>query len=467
MTAHAAKTAALIALAEGLLSDDGQRRISKHVAKCEICRRELAAIRAYEDMAEQTRRAQPPELDFAKMQVALQREAERVSGAIHREKRRSPYYAWGGLALAAVALLALYTAWPDDQPAPVVRYPVAPVEEAASIAPAYLAAIVTLAAGDAQKLGDDTIALQPGDALREGDRLGTGENGVLHVQLAEGTGFVAEARTELTLSQAREGAIELALDRGRVSQTVRHGSRYVILAAGYSVEVRGTRFAVSYLDEVVGVDVSEGTVVVRTPDGREIELVAPASWRSRGSVSSAGEVLAPRASSEGTTLELSHPELVRWEVDGTRIDTTAAVRLRVSEGEHRVQGWDARDRAFVAVLPVGRDPVFVHEGQLQPEGPRLRQGHLETADIQRVVQSAMPRFRQCYERASRESTPRLRLMIHVGLLGEVRRAQVLSDQPVPDILRACILARANAMTFPPPGGSVPPIEVPLRFTGHQ
>lgn len=477
MKAHRPKTAALVAYADGLLSSKGRARLERHLARCAACRRELAAIRTYESMADAARETPVPELDFGRMELALAREARRVSGEIEAVKQPRRWRTFGIVAVAAAALVALALSWPEPQRSTVELPPtsVDPVQpsEPAPPEPARLAPIVTLAAGTAEELTGEARALDPGAALDEGDRLRTGDDGLVHVAIAGTTGVVAEHRTEIVLTRAREDAVELTLERGRVSSQVAplaSQARYVVLAAGHAIEVRGTRFAVARTDDDVAVDLAEGHVAVRTPAGETIELVAPARWRSSGgSQGEPEEVAVPRQRSEGTPVRFAHPELVRWQIDGEAIASAGAVRMRLSPGEHELRGWDLRGRLFTAVLPVGTEPVFLEPAALRPEAPRLRPGHLEEAVIARVIQRARRQLAGCYERALRihpEVHGRLRLRVTVGLMGDVLRVSVLgADAADTNELRQCISTYARRWTFPPPGGPVT-FEVPLAFSAR-
>lgn len=52
---HSPKWRALIALDAGALSDEGEARLHRHLAECEVCARALAEIQAFESVAEDVR----------------------------------------------------------------------------------------------------------------------------------------------------------------------------------------------------------------------------------------------------------------------------------------------------------------------------------------------------------------------------------------------------------------------------
>ncbi|MCZ7687484.1 MAG: FecR domain-containing protein [Sandaracinaceae bacterium] len=319
--------------------------------------------------------------------------------------------------------------------------------------------MVTLAAGAAERLeAGEAAALLAGEELREGQSLRTGADGALHVRLSEGTGIALAAETELALSRAREDGVELSLARGRVDSAVAplaSGSTYVILCAGYRVEVRGTRFVVSYLDGVVGVDVAEGVVVVTAPDESATELTAPARWRSSGEAEGEPSAVEPRAvrGAEGAPVlvTIAHPELVRWEIDATSFTGGGPVRILLPAGEHEVRGWDARGRLFTALVPVSGAAVAIERRALT-RGAAPAPGHLEPeGDPAGSCRAARCASRGCYERTLRDHPQvygRLRMRVTVGVMGDVRRVSVLgADASETAQLRDCITRVASGWTF--------------------
>src|SRR5690606_29359211 len=106
---HRPKTAALLAYADGALSDAGRARLERHLARCEVCRRELAAMKLYERMAEDARETPAPEGDYARMELTRARAAPRVSQEIRIGRRRRPRAASARVAASAAGAPAL---WP-------------------------------------------------------------------------------------------------------------------------------------------------------------------------------------------------------------------------------------------------------------------------------------------------------------------------------------------------------------------
>jgi hypothetical protein len=115
VTPHAPKTAALEALAAGLLSDDGERRIRAHLSGCDVCREHFATIHVYRESQELIVQSTPEvggrPLDWSKMEQALAREAQAQIAAGARASSandgRYPWLVGGAIAVAAVVLLAI------------------------------------------------------------------------------------------------------------------------------------------------------------------------------------------------------------------------------------------------------------------------------------------------------------------------------------------------------------------------
>lgn len=494
MSSHRPKTAALLAHSEGLLSAEGSRRLQRHLNACETCQRELAAIELYEQMVDDARTLPTPPVEYDTMELALGREAQRISTEIHARRRRRAWFPIAGLAAAAAALLAMWIAWPHPfDPMGIYRAP-APdersthshsEEEPALPEPAATASqlepVVTLVAAPAHLIGsedgEEPTPLSPGEVLSEDARLRVGDGGEVHVRMRDGVGMVALAGTALSLTEAREDRIRVTLEQGRLAQSVAplsSGSSYVVLVAGYEVEGDGARFVVSYVEGVVGIDLLEGTLDVRPPAGDPFELAAPARWRSDGStVDGEPEAPDPREPVAGdgprVGLTLRDARIARWEIDGAVIEGLGDVRLRVAPGEHEIRAWDLRNRLYVGLVPVHADPVTIGPEALQPQGPVLRAGHLEERAIAAVLQRGRRQIQRCYEVSLRRGATvggRIRLRVTVGLLGEVHRAQVLGleGQGAAE-LAECIGNYASRWTFPPPGGPVT-FEVPLNLTAR-
>lgn len=512
---HAPKIAALIALQERRLSPSAQARIERHLARCADCRQALAAIVLHDRIAEDVREAEPPAIDFSRMELALEREARAVAQQ-QRARRRRPTLAVA-VAIAAAAVIGLALAWPqsgpevaDSRPAPAPRGrdTSRDAERATPELPsAPLAATVTLVAGRGaqvvQSAGGDARAVVIDDVLSDATTLRTDTASEVHVRLAEGAGIVAHAGSELELARLRRSissedpssedpssedpSAGRALDRGEVEIALRSGrvaltsggplftaeSRFVVVTSEHRFGLRVTRAEISLdADGTVQLAVAEGEVEVRDPSDRLLEVVrGPARWSS-ASAAGAPRVGAPHGISgvsddhEGTAvLHVVHPDLVRWEVGDVAAEGAGELQMRVRAGEVAVAGFDGAGRAFRRVVVVGEDGVEIDDDDLRAEPPRVREGYLPEDDIREVLQRGRVRLRQCYEQGLRERPDlegRLTVRITVGLDGSVSRARVVGGD-VPDGLQQCVRNYAERWMFPPPRGGFVTFDVPLAF----
>lgn len=479
---HAPKTAALVAYAAGSLSGAGEARLEKHLRGCDACRRELARIRAYEEVSGEVRVLPVPKVDFARMELALAREARAV--ATRARVRRA---VWPALAAAAAVLAVAYLATRGE---PEVARDEPRVEERRPETPALPAVpmrarigSVTAVAGDVQVIATDgtATAARVGTEIAEAARVTTGEAASAHVRVAEGTGFVLHDDTDLTVAVLREDEAVLALARGTVSQQVAplgERGRFEIEAGEYAVRVRGTRFSVTRDAGDIAVTLDEGIVEVLR-DGELLErLVAPARWSSGGGASglAQNEVPAPRAIAEAAlawpviTLPAS-TRIVRWEIDGTKLDAADRIAMRVPAGELTVRGWDRSGLELVATLQIAGDGSALDEVALRPVGERglAPQGHLEAEQITPVVRAGQPSLERCYRRAllrNPDLAGRYTLRITVGRRGTVESADLrAAEGAVPTELAACVASEARQWAFPPPGGRVR-FDAPLSFASR-
>lgn len=501
MTEHRAKTAALLAYAEGLLSDEGTRRIEAHLDGCEVCQQELMAIQLYDRMVDDVSETEVPEVDFSKMGLTLAREAKRVSLEIEAAQAPSGRWGfWAAGALAVAAALALFFggSFFGDTPSPSPRVAETPTPETTptpdiAVEPDDLAPQLTLAAGAVQRAAGEVAPtdVSVGQTLAEGDALAV--DGLAHVRLDEGIGFVlasndAAAETapaRVQLARADIEGVQLDLMEGRLDSTVagedarvegwRRESTFVVLAGRYEVRAQGAhgsvRFVTSYIDGDVTVGAHAGRLSIHR-DGNEVaRLEAPGQWSSRpGSLSDAAEARTVRGlgaalpDADATLVTLSHADLVRWSLDGTDIAHGGPVRLRVRNGSHRVTGWTLAGRSVELDFEATGAPTMMDEGTLEVRPPpRMRAGHLEPHVIAQVVGRGMRSVQQCWRRALRENTEGQQgnLQVTIGSLGDVSRVRVTGLSGAE--LRQCIENYARRWEFPPPGGPVT-FSQPLRFS---
>lgn len=477
---HAPKTAALLAYDADLLSEEGDRRVEQHLAGCDVCARELAAIRAFESLSADVQDQPLPTPRWDEIELAIRREARTQA----RKNAGGPTPAVAFLALAAAAALAIWTSLPDEpQVAAPTDVPGADVVErlAATEVPdatpeeEHLAVVVTAIAGDAQ-LGADQLAV--GDLVPEGARLTTSAGASLHLRLADGTGAVVGPESALVASRLRPSGIELTLEVGRLANEVQTGTPYAVHVDDLRVEVRGTLFEVRRGDDI-SVTLEEGVVAVVASNGDETLLEAPAVWtRSGGVASEPVATTLPRP--RGTTLDaLSWPTLTlppmaaisRWQVDGSSFEAAGGIALRAPAGELQLTAWDSAGRARTTTFTLADEGGTLAEADLQPQATGPRQGHLPREAIQGVVRQGLWGLRRCFNNALKRR-PDLRsagtytLRITVGRSGAVSRVRFRGEQP-PAVLGSCITHDAGRWVFPSPTGGAVTFDLPVNLTARD
>ncbi|WP_369828259.1 FecR domain-containing protein [Burkholderia singularis] len=164
--------------------------------------------------------------------------------------------------------------------------------------------------------GDDQFVPAPVDTtLTEGDRLRTGANGFVTLELADGTHLSLPPDSQIDLSTLRRtvltGTLERVIDlkRGSVDSDVTHlkkkDDRFQIRSPSVVAGVRGTRFRMNYDKDgkaTTTVEVLDGTVGV-APDAKRAAGDLTLVHANYGSVaSSTGAVGAPIALLAAPTL---------------------------------------------------------------------------------------------------------------------------------------------------------------------
>jgi TonB family protein len=500
---HAPKLAALEALRDGRLSPAGQRRIERHLGRCDTCRRALATMQLYHQTAAEVRASVPPSIAWDKMELALAREARRIV-ARRQRWQRAPAYA----VLAAAAALVVIWAVPHAPEAPSADRP-APRAREGDGAPVVVAearpitATLTLVAGRARERDrNGERSLSVGDVLVEGATIATSERSEAHLAIGEdGTGAIVYAHTEAVLAQLRDGDVTIELAHGRIAsaipprtgpsiETIERSARFVVLASAYRIEAHVAHFQVSLEDAVIETEVAEGEVSVHRPDGEVVVVTAPGRWSSRDGHGGRGEEVvlaaadraaAPRGLSvahglsaearEWPVLRVEHPGIVEWEVAGVRAQGEGALAMRVAAGTVTIVGVDANGRVFRTAAVVGADGLFVGPGELRPEPPRMREGTYDAEDFEearQVVRRSQRQLARCYDRELRVDERvrgRLTVRITIGLDGTVLRTRVVGGE-VPEALEQCVQSAIDHWTFPPPRGGPVQIEIPFHFNAR-
>lgn len=481
MTSHAPKTGALIAYEGGLLSAKGRARVERHLAGCDVCQRELAVIRLYDEQADAIREAPAPALDWSKMELALEREAS-VQAKKHRRQWMLPA---AGVVLAAAAAVLLALEPPPSAPPTTGLASVVPQPTPMPIAPAPASssydAFVTLVAGASEvraESGTSTAAL--GHRIAAGDTLATSDTGSLHFALgtapadatapADGPHSVLAAALDPGTSLrmvALDGAEapQLALDQGRVTVHMRE-ARTIILAGQYRIEAEVASFVVD-LDEAdgdVAIDVREGEVRVTGP-ATDTTLRGPSRFPS--GTAALGDVepmgLADDYASM-PTLRIARPGIVRWQLGDTVAQGAGEIAMRVGVGRIAVTAWDARGRAYHTNADVTADGLDLAPDELTPEAPRVRVGFLPESDIMNVVQHHGRRLRSCYERAlhvDETLSVSVRADVTIEITGTVETVRFRGEMP--PVMDECVTHEIQSWSFPAPEGGPVTFTLPVVF----
>lgn len=515
---HAPKTAALEALASGRLSEAGERRIRKHLDGCEVCRAQYAAIHVYRDSREAIL-ASRPELDWRRVEERLAREARsrtRSLGARWNLGRRGALAA--ALALAAAVVVAVGIGrgpWRSSSPgaggasnaatASADRAEALPGDETQTshptVQPRYAMGIVSALAGAA------TFERVAGQERTERTEVSVGERlwgGILR------TGALAQAHLALVrpiddaseddtserrvarLALGPEAALEFGefvttrqtpelrtrLESGRMTvDAFESGSRVVVLAGAYRVEVRAAKCTIDLTRagdgtarvSVAAADPRLGAVVVVDGDGAAHDLAAPSGrrvWSSDGAPAQLEDL--PLVPLDGALVQVARLGIVRYEVDGQVIEGGPNLVLRVQPGLLRVRAFDDRGRSYRAEVSVGPEGLALTPDQLVPVRARV-QGFLAPEDITPVVRQSQRALQRCYEHALRLRPDLggglLRARVTLDSQGRVRLVE-LDGGGAPESLETCVRLEAARWQFPPPGGPMS-FELPLRFHASQ
>lgn len=478
MSTHAPKTAALMAYESGALSKAGRARVERHLAACPACQRELAAIQTYEATVDAIRDDRGPELDWSKMELALEREAQLQA----KKHRRGWLLPAAGVILAAAAAFLLVVHGDDGAstqlastttPHVVDRAPShLPLPTTVAQSPAYAAAVITVVAGASEIHSGDSVArASSGSRLAQDDVLRTSETSSLHARLAEGFGIVVEPSTELRLASLDGGdgdsVPELALAQGRLGARV-HETRTVFLAGEYRIEAEVASFVIDFDAErnALTVDVREGEVHVTGP-GVDARLTGPARFPADAAALETAEPVGTfTAYDTQPSVHVARPEIVRWEIGDLAVRGSAEISMRIGQGPTTISGWDARGRLYRASVTVGADGLDLTPDDLRPEAPRIHAGVLDRDEIVPVVREHQAAVQRCYEHQLR-TTPTLaavhvRARISIEMTGSVDTVAYEGDE-LPPSMAQCMSNQIGTWIFPAPHGGPVTISVPFGF----
>lgn len=408
---------------------------------------------------------------------------------------RRTFVVGGGLALAAVALLAVWSSTREEELArhdePTVTAPTEQPREvepvAASVSIELLASSGSLTLTHEHDTADELLgtaaAWLAAGAPRElvsGDVLRIAGAGELRVRVVDD-----ETSTELALVRAIDGApsllratedgIDLVPGGAMAARGFAHGLRTVVLAHSERVEAVTARFDITFepIDGAVGEPSAAGEI--REAEVRELTVhegealvfrdgVATPSVPAADATDAEPIALAP-VTGDSAVLRANHPSLVRWDIDGHTLSGAGELAVRLPLGTHVLTGFDARGREFR------------HRITLSPEGSALGveafepvrgDGFLDPDVIRGVVEASLPTMRRCYEHAMRARSDleggQFTARVTVDPRGRVRSVQL--SRGAPEALRECVTTTANAWSFPAPAGNGPvSFDLPLTFRG--
>ena len=477
---HTPKWRALMAFDADALSDEGTRRISTHVERCDTCRKALAEIAAFEAVARETRQT-PHTVDWSAMELALKREARMQSRALRAASTRRRWALPAvGLAVAAAALLWVWIGTnATDSTAPVATttpldnaHPPLQRDEEPLVVddPVEQVEARILALAGAPRVSGTVATL--GGELSEGDVLELGSGQELHAAMELAAAFALKGESSLTVQKLRPDDIRIVLAKGEVHSTVKPGQPFSVHAAPYDVRVRGTRFHVARDDKGVTVTVDEGSVEVLQQGELLASLEAPAQWSSQPEHAALDNGSVAQVSRhEHRLAPLRFPSsdrFVRWEVGEETLAGTLPAAMLVTVGEHQVVAYDASGRRFFTTVTALAEGTDLEERALRRvrTGPAV--GFLATEAIQAAVRPTLRQLKACYERDLRRTNPNLAgdytLRVRVDRDGSVSQVRVATEDDLPPTLRACLVRHASAWTFPEPEGGPVTFDLPLNLS---
>ncbi len=464
MSLHPPKLYALEALIEKRLSEQGQRRIERHLAGCETCRAALSSVREYATLRDAARDLPMPELSWARMERAIHAPLR----SQHPGNSKIFAIALPMLAIAAAILIGWMGISQQRKAATVAskaaRRP-AQTERAVPVEPRVVG-WVTAGAADVRPTGSP---------VAEGDVLRTRTGEELHVRLSDNTGIVLWQDSELTVSRLRAHEVSLSLGHGGVSsvvQTLAPGDAYAVLADDLSAEVRGTRFFVGKGPDGVQIDVHEGRVAVMQ-EGKQIDLLlAGKNHNSKGDPTSRAadrSVIGLDAASKTwpvLTLPVL-PGVSAWQIDGARWAASATLAVRAPAGERALSFEDQRGKLHPLKLVLPPEGATVDAAAVRAAMPEVRAGVLAPEQISPIIEAALPSLQRCYEQGLSVS-PKLKgaltLAVRVGADGHVARTMLRGDPEIPSELSQCIAKHAKAWRFEAPSGGGPStFEIELKL----
>ena len=480
MTTHVPKIAALMAYDADLLSNEGERILEGHLARCALCTDALAAIRVYDRVSGEIVNAPVPTPDWNQMDFALRREAREQSRAAKRRASdaRSGFFA--GVGVAAAVLLGFVFE------ASAMRFTPSDAEATSELRAGVepIAGTVTAVAGRVrhhQRLGS-LLDANLDDTLGSGDSIETGEASALHAELESGTQIVIGAKSNVLFSRMQNDAIELALVKGEISNLVHplaKNERFEIAAGAYEISVKGTRFSVKRDNQAVAVRVDEGVVEV-SRNGEVVSRVsAPGTWASEEAIAPVA-VAAPISNAASSVEIAADPRMATWQWQGVSLSARDRFALRLAPGQYTLHGFDTSMHAVSVNLNVG-DEGSVFDSRkssfiVAPEATETTttekpQAGLASATVNAVAQAGTEQLNRCYNRWLRVN-PNLAesVVLHVSVTGQGQVSDVVVDSRGDSLpqFTECVTTQAKEWRFPAPQNHASTtVRIPIAFRTGQ
>ncbi|MFM2419822.1 MAG: hypothetical protein RL385_4545, partial [Pseudomonadota bacterium] len=474
---HPPKIRALIAEAEGRLSQAGSARLARHLERCSDCRRAQTAQIRYEQLRGAALDEPAPKLEWEAFERSLDQPARIPLGP-----RRRPWMAAGLAAAAAIGLA-------------IVRLGASPQLDA-SAAPTPKAAVAVVAPTVAQQtartgelsLISGTVEVAEGTGpyrpaalhmeLHAGMRIRTSTDSEAHATLASGSALALDADTELTVAELGGNEVELALNTGRVRSSVAHlaeGEHYEVRTPeGYRARVRGTRFSVAHHAHETQVEVSEGVVEVLAADVTLASLVAGQTFASHGAAPDEADVTAPHAPELapevlGGLILPRLPQAQSYVVYGQAYPAREGLALRAPLGALQLGVVNARGQLKTLPVQISSRTTQLSLQRLlalltaKPAALPVREEELGPDAVRPVVRNGIGALRRCYER-SLEREPNLSahltLLLSVTPEGRIGQAVIAEMRKgkhgggLPADLSRCVVRVVRTWQFPAPGNHV-------------
>jgi hypothetical protein len=342
----------------GALADDELADLEAHAEQCSRCARARDRVQRASQSFPALRAQSSPDLAWDGVRARVHWEVSQAQRQSGRQLQRSRAGGWIAASLVAAGAVALAVTTGSVTPPTARGVAPEPLAVAPAPRPVAIAGLVSRLTGQLMVDGvrrDDAFAR----VLTAGTVLATGD-GRVDVQFDDRSAFALGARSSLELRRFDAEVIELVVD-GTIDVTVAPRAaeqRFVVVAGGRTIEVRGTQFRVVHDDSATRVACRHGKVAVRDASG-EVEL-GVARKLAVGATSSIADarVVALSAAELDELAEATPVTLPLWTDPHVLVQTSAALEVATSGARGvRVDGVELGDGPLrVRVMP-GRHTV--------------------------------------------------------------------------------------------------------------